>query len=91
MHTICSTFGYWTLATTTTNSDAIDNIALLGLVAQTASLVGTRRTGSTVDDIQLSELYFALSAKFNECIAGASIKMPTSNVPQYSLPVCLED
>ena len=44
-----------------------------------------------MDDVQLSELYFALSAKFNECIAGSSMKMSTSNVPQYSLLVCLED
>ena len=44
-----------------------------------------------MDDVQLSELYFALSAEFNECIAGSSMKMSTSNVPQYSLLICLED
>ena len=89
--TVSSTLGYWTLATTATNSDTVDNVALLGLISKTASLVGTRRAGSAVDDVQLSELYFALSAKFNECIARSSMKMSTSNVPQYSLLVCLED
>ena len=83
--TIGSSLGNWTLATTTANSDTVDNIALLGLVTKTASLVGARWARSAVDDVQLSELYFALSAKFNECIAGSSMKMSTSNVPQYSL------
>lgn len=71
-HTIGGTLGHWALAATTANTHAVDNIALLGLVTQTASLVGARRARGTVDDVQLSELYFALSAKFNECIAGAS-------------------
>ena len=85
IHTISSSLGNWALATSTANSDTVNNIALLGLVTKTASFVGTRWTGCAVDDVQLSELYFALSAKFNECIAGSSMKMSTSNVPQYSL------
>jgi hypothetical protein len=91
IHTIRSSLGNWALATSAANSDTVDNIALLGFVTKTASLVGTRWAGCAVDDVQLSELYFALSAKFNECIAGSSMKMSTSNVPQYSLLVCLED
>ena len=60
-HTVCSTLGDWLLATSTTNSDTVNDIALLGLVTKTASLIRARRTGSAVDDVQLSEL-FTLSA-----------------------------
>lgn len=69
-HTVSSTLGSWALATTTADSDTVDNIALLGLVTQSTSLVGAGWTGSAVDDVQLAELYYALSAMFNECIAG---------------------
>ena len=88
VRTISSTLGDWTLATTTANTDAIDNIALLGLVTKTACLVRTRWAGGAVDDVQLSELYFALSAKFNECIAGSSsfMKMSTSQRPTIFSP-----
>jgi len=41
-------------AVTPADTDAVDEIALLGLVAQTASLVGARRTGCTVNDIELA-------------------------------------
>jgi len=51
-----STLWYWSLATSTADTDTVDNIALLGLVTQTACLIRTRWTGSTVDDVQLSEL-----------------------------------
>jgi len=61
-HTVSSTLWYWTLATSAANTDTIDNIALFRLVAQTTSFIRTRRTGSTMDDVQLSELYYALSA-----------------------------
>jgi hypothetical protein len=60
--TIGSTLWHWPLATSTADTDTVDNIALLGLVTQTACLIRTRWTGSTVDDVQLSELYYALSA-----------------------------
>ena len=53
---------HWLLATSTTNSDTVNNIALLGLVTKTASLVRTRWSGSAVDDVQLAKLYYALSA-----------------------------
>jgi hypothetical protein len=45
------------LAATTADTDAVDNIALLGLVSETASLVQTGRTRGAVDDVQLTELY----------------------------------
>ena len=52
MHTLGDVF----LAVTPADTDAVDNIALLGLVAQSASLVRARGTGSTVDDVQLAVL-----------------------------------
>jgi hypothetical protein len=45
------------LTTTASHTDTVDNIALLGLVAETTSLVGARGAGSTVDSVQLTELY----------------------------------
>lgn len=57
IHTVGSTLGRGSLAATTTDTHAVDDIALLGLVAETASLVWSRRTRSAVDDIELSELY----------------------------------
>ena len=55
--TICGTLGSRALATTTSDADSVDDIALLGLVTQTTSLVGTRRTRGAVDDVQLTVLY----------------------------------
>lgn len=72
LHTHGGTLGCLTLATSTADTHAVDNITLLGLVTQAAGLVGARWAGSAVDDSELSELYYALSAKFNECIAEAS-------------------
>lgn len=68
-HTESGTLGHWLLASTTANTDAVDDIALLGLVTQTAGLVWSRWAGCAVNDIQLAKLYYALSAMFNECIA----------------------
>ena len=45
------------LATTTADAGTVDNVTLLGLVSQTASLVGAAGAGSAVDDVQLTELY----------------------------------
>lgn len=56
-HTIGSTLGDGLLATTTADADTVDDIALLGLVTETAGLVGAAGTGSPVDDVQLTELY----------------------------------
>jgi len=56
-HTVGGTLGHRPLTATTADTGTVDNIALLGLVAQTTSLVGARRTGSPVDSVQLTELY----------------------------------
>jgi hypothetical protein len=53
---IGGTLGDGPLATTTADADAIDNVALLGLVSQTTSLVGAGRTGGAVNNVKLAEL-----------------------------------
>jgi hypothetical protein len=50
------TLGNGPLAATASDTDTVDNISLLSLVAETTGLVGTRRAGSTVDGVQLTEL-----------------------------------
>ena len=50
------TLGLRALAATTAHADAVDDKALLGLVAETASLVGARRTRRTVQHRQLAVL-----------------------------------
>ena len=57
MLTVGGTLGGRALATTTTDAGTVDNVTLLGLVSQTASLVGTAGAGSAVDDVQLAQLY----------------------------------
>jgi len=65
---IGGTLGHWPLATTTADTDTVDNVALLSLVAETAGLVGPRRAGSTVDHVQLAVLETMHSQQmFNEC------------------------
>lgn len=44
------------LPTTTTDPNSVDDEALLGLIAEAARLIGTRRTGCAVDDMQLAIL-----------------------------------
>lgn len=44
------------LAVTATDADTVDNVALLGLVAKAAGLVGTRWARGAVDDVQLAVL-----------------------------------
>lgn len=41
---------------TTADTDAVDDISLLGLVTEAASLVRARGTGSAVDDVKLTIL-----------------------------------
>ena len=48
------TLGDVFLAVTPADTDTVDNVALLGLVAETTSLVGARGTRSTVDNVQLT-------------------------------------
>lgn len=68
-HTVGSSLWCWALASTAANTNTVDDIALLGLVAETACLVWARWARCAVNNVQLAELYYALSAKFNECIA----------------------
>lgn len=44
------------LATSTADTDAVDNVALLGLVPEAASLVGAGGAAGAVDDLQLAKL-----------------------------------
>ena len=55
--TVGSAFGCRPLASSTTHTHAVDDITLLGLVAQAAGLIRARWTRSAVDDVQLSKLY----------------------------------
>jgi hypothetical protein len=61
--TVSGTLGGRALATTTADTGAVDNVSLLGLVTQTASLVGTAGAGGAVDDVQLAELYESTLSK----------------------------
>lgn len=54
------------LAATTTDADAVDNVALLGLVPKTAGLVGARGAAGAVDDLQLAKLSMHSQLMFNE-------------------------
>lgn len=45
------------LAATAADADAVDNVALLGLVSEAAGLVGARGARGAVADVQLTELY----------------------------------
>jgi hypothetical protein len=51
------TLGHRALAATTADAHAVDDVALLGLVSEAAGLVGARRAGGAVDDIELTVLY----------------------------------
>lgn len=44
------------LAASTTDADAVDNVALLGLVPEAASLVGARGAAGAVYDLELAKL-----------------------------------
>ena len=48
------TLGDVLLAVTAADTDAVDHVALLGLVAEAASLVGARGAGCAVDNVQLA-------------------------------------
>ena len=50
------TLGDLLLAVTPPDTDTVDNVALLGLVAQSVSLVWSRWARSSVDDVELSVL-----------------------------------
>jgi len=51
---ICSTLGHRPFAATTTHTNAVDNVTLLGLVSQPASLLRSGWPGCPVDLVQMS-------------------------------------
>jgi hypothetical protein len=56
MRGVSNILGRRPLATTTADAATVDNIALLGLISQTTSLVGARRAAGAMDDMQLAKL-----------------------------------
>ncbi len=52
--TIDGTLSNLALTTTTSDTDAIDDETLLGLVSETTGLVDARRTAGTMDDVELT-------------------------------------
>lgn len=52
--TVGGTLGSGLFPVSTTNANTVDQVTLLGLVPQTAGLVGTRRTGRSVNDGELT-------------------------------------
>lgn len=54
--TVSGTLGHRSLSATSSDSNSEDDEALLGLVTQSSSLVRSRGSGSTVDDVALSVL-----------------------------------
>lgn len=55
--TIGGALGDGLLAATAADAHAVDDIALLGLVAETAGLVRAAGPRGAVDNVQLAELY----------------------------------
>ena len=51
-----NTLGDGSLTATTSNSNSVDNVALLGLIAQLSGLVGAARSVDLVNDGELSVL-----------------------------------
>ena len=54
--TVGSALGSLAFAATTSHADAVDDVSLLGLVSETAGLVGARGARGAVDDIELAKL-----------------------------------
>ena len=55
--TVCRALGDGLLAASAADAHAVDDIALLGFVAETTSFVRARGARGSVDDVQLTELY----------------------------------
>lgn len=55
--TVGGTLGNGPLAATAADAHAVDDVALLGLVTETAGLVGARGARGTVDNVELTKLY----------------------------------
>ena len=49
------TLNNWPLATTTANTNTVDDVSLLGFVSEPAGLVRARRTGGAVDGGELTK------------------------------------
>jgi hypothetical protein len=54
---VCGALASGRLTATAADTDAVDDVALLGLVTKTASLVGAGGARSTVDGVELAKLY----------------------------------
>lgn len=80
------TLGDGALAATAADTDAVDDVALLGLVAETASLVGARGARSTVDSVQLTQLYLCTLSKVQRVYSKTLEEENSSCVPQKSFP-----
>ena len=57
------TLGHRLFAVTSPDTHAVDNITLLGLVAQTTRFVWTGWTGCPVDNVQLTVLPASVSSR----------------------------
>ena len=55
------------LAVTPPDTNTVDNVALLGLISKTTSLVRARGTRSPVNDVQLAILPAATNCSFSQC------------------------
>ena len=64
------------LATSTADADAVDNVTLLGLVSETAGLVGARGAACAVDDLKLAKL----SMHSQQCSTSTSIETESQDV-----------
>ena len=52
--TVDNTLGNWSLSSSSSNSDSVDHISLLGLVSELSGLIDSAWSGGSVDDWQLS-------------------------------------
>ena len=52
--TVSSTLWHGLFSVSSSNSDSVDQVTLLGLVSESSSLVWSGRSGSSVDDGELS-------------------------------------
>jgi len=71
--TVDDTLGVGALAATTSQADAVDDVALLGLVSESSGLIRARRSGRTVDGRKLSVLPAANTQQKAQDIALLSL------------------
>lgn len=75
---IGGTLGGGPLAATTADANPVDDITLLGLVSEAASLIGAGRAGRAVDDVQGTVLPASDTEKEAEDICGAGLDVRTT-------------